>query len=133
MMCRTSPCFPTPKEAISLIQRGYQDQLQLTIYTDQKTERLHSAITPKFDQKLGCTFQNRQGLCELHSLGLKPTEGRLAHHSLADDGLRVSVCDTWETQEGIDVIKNFPDSDQEWKNLLLLMLTNRMYVKRART
>jgi hypothetical protein len=31
----------------------------------------------------GCTFW-KEGKCELHVLGLKPTQGRLAHHTLTD-------------------------------------------------
>ena len=41
--------------------------------------------TPGYEQKMaqffpsdGCTFQRTDGLCELHDLGLKPIEGRLA-------------------------------------------------------
>ena len=35
----------------------------------------------------GCTFF-QDGLCELHAAGLKPTEGRLSHHTITMENLK---------------------------------------------
>ena len=114
-MCKQSPCFPTPQEVITLLQNGYQDQLSLSIYADSVSGKDHPAITPKWTKDEGCTFQNKDGLCELHDLGLKPLEGRLAHHTLGDSGLRIEVAQTWHNLEGFEVIKHFPEADPLWK------------------
>lgn len=42
-----------------------------------------------------CTFFTADGLCELHALGLKPTEGRLSHHSIRIDNFRASKSVSW--------------------------------------
>ena len=41
-----------------------------------------------------CTFF-RDGLCELHDLGLKPTEGRLSHHSITKENFKFGKSLSW--------------------------------------
>ena len=61
----------------------------------------------------GCAlFEN--GLCQLHDLNLKPTEGRLSHHTIMqenfdfDKSLTWQVAKTWESDESKrDVLKVF--------------------------
>ena len=114
-MCRSSPCFPTPQEAITLIEKGYQDKMQLSIYIDPVTTRPYAAITGAFTDE-GCAFQSKTtGLCELHEPGLKPLEGRLANHRYADAGLRLHVARSWHTEQGLAVIKHFPDPSPDLK------------------
>lgn len=115
LMCWQSPCFPTPKEVTALVDAGFKEKLSPGAYIDiDRVRRLKDinagirhVVSPRFKEGTGCVFQNEDGLCELHDLGLKPLEGRLAHHSLSDDGLRSAVCDTWISREGIDVMKEF--------------------------
>lgn len=41
-----------------------------------------------------CTFYH-DGLCELHDLGLKPTEGRLSHHSITKENFKFGKSLSW--------------------------------------
>lgn len=57
-----------------------------------------------------CTFFN-DGLCELHESGLKPTEGKLSHHSTRIDNFKPSksiswnVAKEWMNEENADCIE----------------------------
>lgn len=37
----------------------------------------------------------RDGLCGLHSIGLKPTEGRLSYHTITKENLKFSKSLSW--------------------------------------
>lgn len=126
LMCKQSPCFSTPEEAVKLIQAGYQNRLAISIYADQETGEHFPAVTGHFTKENGCVFQDEYGYCELHGTGLKPMEGRLAHHSMEDDGLRLHVARLWHTPEGLEVIKNFPTDDQAWKLYAELTISQHM-------
>lgn len=41
-----------------------------------------------------CTFF-QDGLCELHAAGLKPTEGRLSHHTITMENLKFGMSLSW--------------------------------------
>lgn len=43
----------------------------------------------------GCTFQTSDGLCELHALGLKPTEGRISWHGYKGNQLHWRMAKSW--------------------------------------
>ena len=55
------------------------------------------------------------GLCELHDKGLKPTEGRLSHHSTRLDNFKASksiswnVAKEWLSEENAEVIERVAD------------------------
>lgn len=57
-----------------------------------------------------CVFFN-DGLCQLHDIGLKPTEGRLSHHSTRIDNFKASksiawnVAKEWINEENIEMIE----------------------------
>ena len=57
-----------------------------------------------------CVFYH-DGLCELHDKGLKPTEGRLSHHSLSQENYSFSksltyhVAKEWLEKDNIPVIE----------------------------
>lgn len=122
-MCKQSPCFPTPTEVQRLLASPFAYRLALTVYGDVQTGELHPAITGIFDQHEGCIFQTETGQCELHAPGLKPTEGRLAHHTIPNGrDIRLSVCRTWHSAEGISVIEQFPSDDHDYKRALILIL-----------
>lgn len=38
-------------------------------------------------QATGCCTFFKDGLCQLHDSGLKPTEGKLSHHSVTEENL----------------------------------------------
>lgn len=89
------PCKGTPEDIKKLIDAGYGDRLmQVNVFGID-------IITPKYDEdKKSCTFFTN-GLCELHDLELKPTEGKLSHHSTSlmnfnpKKSLTVAVLKEW--------------------------------------
>ena len=80
--CRT-PCLGTPDDILRLIEAGYRSRLVPTLWgVGLVMGRLPYAVpmVQAIREDNGfCTFYHN-GLCELHDLGLKPTEGRLSHH-----------------------------------------------------
>lgn len=93
-MCKT-PCMPTPYEVEALIDAGYQNRIALSIWAfgmlagfiDRPIPTLMPAQVNGW-----CTFFH-DGKCELHDTGLKPLEGRLAHHAHLDSREK---CVAWE-------------------------------------
>lgn len=51
-------------------------------------------VQPRREDNGWCTFFH-DGLCELHDKGLKPTEGRLSHHSLSLDNFNPRKSVAW--------------------------------------
>lgn len=103
-MCRRSPCMPTPADVRALERAGYGQHLKASTYIDVGAGMIpYVAVMPR-STEAGCIFLDCNGLCVLHDQGLKPTEGRLAHHSGPDNGLRVSIARTWYNQEGLETL-----------------------------
>lgn len=72
--CRIG-CCGTPDDITALINKGYANRLNAIVQNDVVV------VKPIVNKETGfCTFY-KNGLCELHNLGLKPTEGKLSHHS----------------------------------------------------
>ncbi len=82
--CMNSPCIGTPEDMKRLIDAGYADRLAPTQWAFGMLIGMHhepvAMIAPQFDQERGCCTFLKDGLCTLHELGLKPTEGRLSNH-----------------------------------------------------
>lgn len=81
------PCLGTPEDMLRILGAGYQNRVMFIKWAGALNMGVHDSdipmLTPLLDeQKFACTFFT-DGLCELHALGLKPTEGRLSHHSTA--------------------------------------------------
>lgn len=85
--CQT-PCVGTPEDMFKIIEAGYSDRLimkpwiagAILLPKDHKPVlMLQSKMNPETKH---CTFF-QACKCELHDLGLKPTEGKLSHHSLS--------------------------------------------------
>ena len=85
--CHT-PCLGTPEDIIKLIDAGYKDRLSPTLWAVGMlmglTDKPIKMIQARREDSGWCTFFHN-GLCELHDSGLKPTEGRLSHHSIKID------------------------------------------------
>lgn len=81
--CMVSPCLGTPDDIEKIIDAGYSDKISPTVWlTGLKmgfTDRPVPIYAPK-DTYSGCIFF-KNGLCSLHDSGLKPTEGKLSHHT----------------------------------------------------
>jgi len=106
-MCKNSPCFGTPDDILKLIAAGYKDKLAESIWLDQQWEGIWPVVAP-IKTNSGCIFLTDTGLCKLHDLGLKPTEGRIAHHDNKDpENLRRMISFTWVNQLGEDTLKLF--------------------------
>ena len=110
--CRT-PCLGTPEDIKKLIDAGYKEYLM-------PTQWLVGLVLGKLSYPIPmiqaiqrddgwCIFY-ANGLCKLHDLNLKPTEGRLSHHSLKPEnyvfskGLAYNVAKQWMSAENMKLI-----------------------------
>lgn len=107
-MCEI-PCWPTPEEALKLIEAGHADKLEFDGYNMGIVGVSHERVmvlAPKSKERSRgrnpiCIFQTTRGLCSLHNTGMKPTEGRLvACHDdpgdWDDHDVRSLVAETWQ-------------------------------------
>lgn len=85
--CHT-PCLGTPEDILKILKAGYKDRVAATQWLAsvimgvcREPVYMIQAIR---EENGYCTFFH-DGKCELHNLGLKPTEGRLSHHSVRID------------------------------------------------
>ena len=117
-MCHAT-CCGTPEDMQRLINAGYGRRL---MYDDLPGgEDMIKPALKGFEgnksgwdvaSKEGCTFW-KDGKCELHDLGLKPSQGKLSHHSLTQEennAIGNFVNESWDTEEGQKVI-------DEWKSI----------------
>ena len=88
--CKT-PCLGTPEDILRLIKAGYKERLAITHWwvgiARGKLDFPVIMIQARQEENGYCTFFH-DGLCELHDLGLKPTEGRLSHHSITKENFK---------------------------------------------
>lgn len=117
-MCER-PCWPTPEEAFALIEAGLGPRLMQDEWVPAPQLLCpaligHEGGYAPFIPYGKCTFQTADGLCELHNLGLKPFEGRMAHHDhTVNKGLHPSVAETWANEEGRAVLDLWHESKRE--------------------
>ena len=82
-MCKT-PCIGTPLEMGKISVAGFRNRLSVSFWAYGKLvgthDKLIQIIAPMYDEKKECCTFFVNGKCELHNLGLKPTEGRYASH-----------------------------------------------------
>ena len=101
MQCHT-PCLGTPQDIERLIDAGYA-------VIDIPIPMIQAVAGDEY-----CIFYHN-GLCELHDKGLKPTEGRLSHHSTRLDNFKASksiswnVAKEWLSEENAEVIERVAD------------------------
>lgn len=110
--CRT-PCLGTPEDIMRLIEAGYIDRLAVTDWSVGlvlgRLNRIIPMVQPIKADNGFCVF-HKDGLCELHDPGLKPTEGRLSHHSIKADNinfrksLSYNVAKEWEDPANRELI-----------------------------
>ncbi len=95
--CRT-PCLGTPEDIIKIIEAGFADRLAPTAWAAGMimgvTDRPIEMIQAIQEDNGYCTFFH-DGKCELHDLGLKPTEGKLSHHSIRIDNFDPKKSLSW--------------------------------------
>ncbi len=116
-MCQCTPCLGTPQDILAIINAGYIDKV---CYTEWAAGMFFGHITrpivmvqikSKGNGEDGeCVFFH-DGKCDLHESGLKPTEGRLAHHDVSvlelrkEYNLAYQVAIEWTKEENLDVIR----------------------------
>lgn len=114
-MCKHSPCIPTVDQARELIKAGYGDRLAISqvllphIGVDQHVISGKGTRNPD-GMTMQCNFLTPDGKCELHDLGLKPLEGRLAsckHTAEESFIMRKAICKDWDTQEAYHLMLKF--------------------------
>lgn len=78
-MCKRASCIGTPSETLRLINNGYKDRLTMTFWRGGIEYGMMPVLLarPKFENGQ-CTFLTPDGKCELHDLGLKPSDGTFA-------------------------------------------------------
>ena len=95
--CKT-PCLGTPEDILRLIKAGYKERLAITHWwvgiARGKLDFPVIMIQARLEENGYCTFFH-DGLCELHDLGLKPTEGRLSHHSITKENFKFGKSLSW--------------------------------------
>lgn len=102
-MCQHSVCLPTPAEARELVRQGYADRLGVYRFADgagyvAPATVGHEGKTLPHTNFGRCTFSSEKG-CELHGLGLKPWEGRHAHHSRPWQQIRLAAVMQWKGKQ----------------------------------
>ncbi len=110
----TAPCLGTPEDIEKLIDAGYKDKILETTWL---AGMMMGAVDHPIEMYQAehrtdtgfCTFF-KDGLCQLHDLGLKPTEGKLSHHSLkaenwtASKSVSILVAKEWENPKNKEII-----------------------------
>lgn len=95
--CKT-PCLGTPEDILRIISAGYKERLAITHWwvgiARGKLDFPVIMIQARQEENGYCTFYH-DGLCELHDLGLKPTEGRLSHHSITKENFKFGKSLSW--------------------------------------
>ena len=94
--CHT-PCLGTPVDIEKIIDAGYGDKLEITYWAVGIIMGVTKSAIPMLQARAGneyCVFFN-DGLCQLHDKGLKPTEGKLSHHSTRIDNFKASKSIAW--------------------------------------
>jgi hypothetical protein len=94
--CKT-PCLGTPQDILRLIKAGHGDKLAITDWAvglalGEIPFPIKMVQAVKTDK--GCVFF-KDGMCELHASGLKPTEGKLSHHTLQEENMNFQKSLTW--------------------------------------
>lgn len=134
-MCRR-PCWPVPSDVRALIEAGEGGKLMLDYWVGSFTSDHDNTYivcpansghegtaapeegsgfgfgfafmcsTGSSPLHKGCVFQ-KDGLCTLHDRGLKPAEGKAAHHALKRPDLHEDVARHWDTEEGRAIVASW--------------------------
>lgn len=111
--CMRSPCLGTPQDIEKIIDAGYGDRIFATEWGVRVMQGLDKHPIRMYQAELtehGCTFF-KNGLCELHNYGLKPTEGKLSHHTITHENydpkkhLSYNVAKTWLDDNNVPVVQ----------------------------
>lgn len=110
-------CLGTPEDIEKLLDAGHRDKLMVTEWGVGMMFGVINFPIPMIQAKQtdkGCIFFEN-GLCTLHNKGLKPTEGRLSHHSTRLDNFKFSksiswnVAKEWINEDNLPVLERIAD------------------------
>lgn len=108
--CRT-PCLGTPQDILRLVESGYGNRVEPSLWAVGMVLGRYPLPIPMIQARQEangfCTFYH-DGVCELHNLELKPTEGTLSHHSITIENLDFSRSLAWNVARTWLDIKNEP-------------------------
>lgn len=124
--CCQRPCWGTPAEAQRLIDAGLGDRLQNDWWcADHDIDLLCPASqgsegddAPEYVASglfgwllppvlIPCTFLTADGRCELHALGLKPLEGRVAYHDGPHEGVHEAIAQAWDNDDARALVERW--------------------------
>lgn len=126
-LCKISPCIGTPTDILNIMKAGHGDQLVYTKWAAGIKQGIPviSMIQPYYDiERECCSFLDlSQKKCLLHAEGLKPTEGKLAHHSMGHLGVKMgvylpiahAVALTWTEDKNMPVVMEMVNTLKELK------------------
>lgn len=110
--CVKSICLGTPEDIEKIIDAGYGDRIRPMGWGAGLLMNVTDHIIPMFqaDDNHGTCVFFKDGLCQLHEKGLKPTEGKLSHHTttvenlVAKKSLSWNVAKEWEDPANYETI-----------------------------
>lgn len=115
LMCH-APCCGTVEDMEALMDAGYGNRLMYDDWPDG--EKLLKPSLKGYEGQMapwetrseeGCTFW-KDGKCELHSLGLKPAQGKLTIHNQSEEEIE-EVCDyledSWRKKKAVKTIERW--------------------------
>lgn len=96
--CET-PCLGTPSDIEKIIDAGFKKEMFVTHWCAGMMMGITNSPVVMIQaeqvaEKNACTFFEN-GLCKLHDLGLKPTEGKLSHHSTKIEDFKANRSLSW--------------------------------------
>lgn len=110
------PCLGTPQDILRIIDAGFADKLAPTMWAAGLLMGVTDRVVPMIQASTvgdWCVFYH-DGLCELHDKELKPTEGRLSHHSIRIDNFKPGKSLAWNVaKEWLD-----PDNGEVLEELI---------------
>lgn len=127
--CMRVPCLGTPDDILNLLEAGFADKLALTewatgLFLGRVNYTIRMIQAKSTEQ--GCIFFEN-GLCRLHDLGLKPTEGKLSYHTIKLDNYQFNksiswqVAKTWIDEQNADKVLSLFAQFSDTQNLILEM------------
>lgn len=139
--CRKRPCWGTPRQIDKIIAGGFGHRLMADYWVGEPTVWLLSPAILGYEGKVApgwptgrCAFLTTDSLCELHDVGLKPTEGRVAFHGVPPiPKLHEAMSNRWKNAEARDLVAKWacergldlPENpgEESWLDILTGMLT----------
>jgi hypothetical protein len=95
----STPCLGTPQDIEKLIDAGHGDKIFPTSwYVGIMMGIINGPIfmfQAHVNKDTGFCVFNKDGLCTLHDAGLKPTEGKLSHHTITLEDFDPEMCLSW--------------------------------------